>query len=139
MPRFVLADTRPLYARAVRRDGEHGRAVRELKALEAQGYFLLLAQPIVLETHKLLLKRKLLPYAHDYTQALTERFHTFNPQSDDYETGLNIARRFADQPLSLFDATLAALSDRLALPVWTFDHHFDILSVALNIRVWRPS
>ena len=135
MPRFVLADTGPLYARAVKRDGEHERAVRELTALEAQGYRLLLAQPIILETHKLLLRRNLLPYAHDYTLALTKRFHTLNPQSEDYDSGLHIVGRFTDQPLSLFDATLAALSTRLALPVWTFDHHFDILGT----EVWRPS
>lgn len=139
MPRFILADTGPLYARAMKRDGEHERAVRELNALEAQGYRLLLSQPIILETHKLLLRRNLLPYAHDYTLALTERFHTVNPQSEDYETGLDIIGRFTDQPLSLFDATLAALATRLALPVWTFDHHFDILSATLNFEVWRPS
>ncbi len=139
MPRFVLADTGPLYAQAMRRDGEHERAVREFAALEAQGYRLLLSQPIILETHKLLLRRNLLPYAHNYTQALTERFHTVNPQSEDYGTSLDIIGRFTDQPLSLFDASLAALSTRLALPVWTFDHDFDILSAALNTEVWRPS
>jgi predicted nucleic acid-binding protein len=135
MPQFILADSGPLYAQAMRRDGEHARAVRELKGLEAQGYRLLLAHPIILETHKLLLRRNVPPYAHDYTLALTERFHTVNPQSEDYQAGLNIIGRFADQPLSLFDATLAALATRLALPVWTFDHHFDILST----EVWRPS
>lgn len=135
MPRFVLADTGPLYAQAMRRDGEHERAVRELAALEAQGYRLLLSQAIILETHKLLLRRNRPPYAHDYTLVLTERFHTLNPQGEDYDAGLDIIRRFVDQPLSLFDATLAALSTRLALPIWTFDHHFDILSA----DVWRPS
>ena len=135
MPRFILADTGPLYAQAMRRDGEHARAVRELKALEAQGYRLLLSQPIILETHKLLLRRNQPPYAYDYTLALTERFHTVNPQSEDYDAGLNIIGRSEDQPLSLFDATLAALATRLALPIWTFDHHFDIL----NTEVWRPS
>ena len=134
MPRFILADTGPLYAQAMRRDGEHARAVRELEGLETQGYRLLLAQPIILETHKLLLRRNTPRYAHDYTVALTERFHTLNPRSEDYGAGLDIIGRFDDQPLSLFDATLAALATRLTVPVWTFDHHFDILGT----HVWRP-
>ena len=134
MPRFILADTGPLYARAMRRDGEHERAVHELSALEAQGYHALLAQPIILETHKLLLRRNLLPYAHTYTRVLTERFHTINPQREDYQAGMDLIGRFPDQQVSLFDATLAALSTRLALPIWTFDHHFD----TLNAQVWRP-
>ena len=135
MQRFILADTGPLYARAMRRDAEHERAMRELTTLEGEGYRVLLAQLIVLETHKLLLRRNPSPFAHVYTLALTERFHTINPLSDDYRAGMTAIRRFKDQKLSLFDATLAALSKRLITPVWTFDHHFDVLGVP----VWRPS
>ena len=40
---------------------------------------------------------------------------------------------FLDQDLSLFDAVTAALSDRLGLPVWTFDHHFELMRRPL----WR--
>lgn len=119
----------------MKRDGEHGRAVRELAELEAQGYRVLLSQPIILETHKLLLRRNKPPYAHDYTLALTERFYTVNPQSEDYQVGIEIIGRFKDQQVSLFDASLAALSTRLSLPVWTFDYHFDVLSA----NIWRPS
>lgn len=133
MPRFILADTGPLYARAMKRDAEHLRAVRELSGLEAEGYRVLLAQPIILEMHKLLLRRNPPPYAHAYTLALTERFHTVNPQTEDYRAGLDVLGRYQDQSLSLFDAALAALARRLELPVWTFDHHFDIL----GISVWR--
>lgn len=133
MPRFVLADTGPLYARAMKRDAEHERAVRELGDLEAAGYRVLVAHPILLETHKLLLRRNPPPYAHAYTLALTERFHTLNPQSEDYRAGLDVIGRFSDQSLSLFDATLGVLATRLELPVWTFDHHFDVLGTL----VWR--
>ncbi len=119
----------------MKRDAEHGRAVRELVDLEAQGHRVLLAQPIVLETHKLLLRRNAPLYAHAYTLALTERFHTINPQSEDYQAGLELIRRFQDQKVSLFDATLVALTTRLSTPVWTFDHHFDLLGAP----VWRPS
>jgi len=40
---------------------------------------------------------------------------------------------YTDQPLSLVDAVLAVVSSRLASPVWTFDHHFDVL----RAEVWR--
>jgi predicted nucleic acid-binding protein len=133
--RFVLADTGPIYAKAVKKDAEHERAERELTALEAQGRHVLLSQHIILEAHSLLLKRTLVPYAHDYARALTERFHTLNPQSEDYGAARDLAARFRDQRVSLFDATLAVLAERLSLPVWTFDHHFDILGT----QVWRPS
>ncbi len=29
----------------------------------------------------------------------------------------------------LVDATLAVLSDRLELPVWTYDFHFDVMQI----------
>jgi predicted nucleic acid-binding protein len=31
----------------------------------------------------------------------------------------------------LFDAVYAALAERLDLPVWTFDHHFDVMGSAI--------
>ena len=40
---------------------------------------------------------------------------------------------YPDQPITLFDALLAVMSERFDLPVWTFDHHFDVMRVA----VWR--
>jgi len=41
--------------------------------------------------------------------------------------------RFADQPISLFAATMASKSEQFNLPVWTFDHHCDLMGIA----VWR--
>jgi hypothetical protein len=35
--------------------------------------------------------------------------------------------------LTLFDTVLAAMSDWLEAPVWTFDHHFDVMQA----NVWR--
>jgi len=35
----------------------------------------------------------------------------------------------------LFDATVAALATRLTSPVWTYNHRFDLMRVA----VWRQS
>jgi predicted nucleic acid-binding protein len=56
-----------------------------------------------------------------------------NPSSDDYrQAGIRV-RSLADQPITLFDATVAALAARLNLEVWTYDHHFDLMRVG----VWR--
>jgi predicted nucleic acid-binding protein len=33
----------------------------------------------------------------------------------------------------MFDAVTAVLARRLELPVWTYDHHFDVMRIA----VWR--
>ena len=38
-----------------------------------------------------------------------------------------------DQPITMFDAVLAELAEHLGLPVWTYDHHFDVMEVP----VWR--
>jgi predicted nucleic acid-binding protein len=40
---------------------------------------------------------------------------------------------FKDQPITLFDATVAVLAQRTGLPVWTYDHHFDVM----RVPVWR--
>jgi len=42
-------------------------------------------------------------------------------------------RGYADQRLTLTDLVLATMSVRLVAPVWTYDHHVDLLQVA----VWR--
>ena len=39
----------------------------------------------------------------------------------------------ADQPITLFDATLAALASRMKVEIWTYDHHFDLM----RAKVWR--
>jgi predicted nucleic acid-binding protein len=41
--------------------------------------------------------------------------------------------RFPGRRITLTDAVLATMSPRLRLPVWTYDHHFDIMQV----EVWR--
>jgi predicted nucleic acid-binding protein len=56
-----------------------------------------------------------------------------NPSPDDYRQALSRIQALIDQPITLFDATVASLATRLALEVWTYDHHFDLMQV----RVWR--
>ncbi len=44
-----------------------------------------------------------------------------------------MALRYQDQDLSLFDAIAAVVSERLSLPVWTYDYHFEVM----RVEVWR--
>jgi hypothetical protein len=55
------------------------------------------------------------------------------PTSDDYTSAMYRVRGYADQRLTLTDLLLATMSVRLVAPVWTYDHPFDLLQVA----VWR--
>ena len=52
---------------------------------------------------------------------------------DDYHAAMSRIQRYRDQAFTLFDVVLAILSERLALPVWTYDHHFDVM----RVPVWR--
>jgi predicted nucleic acid-binding protein len=56
-----------------------------------------------------------------------------NPEPQHYLAAVTMLATYEDQPLTLADAVLAVLSRDLALPVWTFDHHFDVMRAA----VWR--
>lgn len=135
MSRRILADTGPLYANALARDSLHGRAKAELEKLKAERYTLVLTYPALLETQKLILRRAHPSFAAQVVDALLAGCMTINPGAEDYRGGIELAKRYSDQQLSLFDTTLAALSVRLGVPIWTFDADFDILGV----HVWRPS
>jgi uncharacterized protein len=52
---------------------------------------------------------------------------------EDYRDASVTILPYRNQDLTRFDTVLAAMSDRLEAPVWSFDHHFDVISVS----VWR--
>jgi predicted nucleic acid-binding protein len=41
--------------------------------------------------------------------------------------------RYPDQKITLVDAIVAVLSEKMNLPVWSYDYHFDVM----GIPVWR--
>jgi predicted nucleic acid-binding protein len=130
--RAVLADTGPLYAAADPDDSHYKRARQELHKLHIEKYEVLVAYPTLLEAYSLVLFRlgehAALRWLSDMASA-----GMVNPNPEDYRKAINRIRSFADQPITLFDGTLAVLAGRLSLPVWTYDHHFDLMRVA----VWR--
>jgi predicted nucleic acid-binding protein len=132
MKRAVLADTGPLYAAVDPDDAHHKRARQELQRLAHEKREVVVAYPTLLETYTLVLfrlgKSTALVWRNDMASAVL-----INPTPEDYRQAGAKIQDLLDQPITLFDATVATLAARLGLQVWTYDHHFDLMRVA----VWR--
>jgi len=89
--------------------------------------------PVLLETYRLLLRRVPLVTAHGWLTQIMTNSSFVNPLADDYLEAARRVRRFRDQPLTLVDAIVAVLSEHSGTPVWTYDHHFDVM----RIDRWR--
>lgn len=133
MSRAVLADTGPLYAAADPEDAHHRRAHRELKRLARERRDVVVAYPTLLEAYTLVLYRLGKQAASNWLSDILSGSALSNPNPEDYRAAVRRLAGFEDQPITLFDATVAAMSDRLGLEVWTYDHHFDLMGTA----VWR--
>ncbi len=133
MTRAVLVDTGPLYAAVDPDDQYHARAREQLQSLVDEELSVVLAYPILLEAYTLIRYRLGSTSAYDWLEDVREGSAWINPSPRDYREATSLVRRFPDQPITLFDATLAIVASRLNLPVWTYDHHFDSMGTA----VWR--
>lgn len=133
MKRAVLADCGPLYAAADPDDTHHDRAHRELNRLARDRHEVLVAYSTLLEAYTLVLYRLGKRVASTWLNNILSGAAVINPTPEDYREAVVILKSFGDQPITLFDATLAALSDRLKVEVWTYDHHFDVM----HTTVWR--
>ena len=133
MTRAVLADTGPLYAAADPDDAHHQRAHRELRRLARDKREVLLAYPTLSEAYTLVLYRLGKNVASSWMNDVRSGVALVNPIPEDYHEAIKKLSAFAGQPITLFDATVAVLGDRLGVEVWTYDHHFDLMGAA----VWR--
>jgi predicted nucleic acid-binding protein len=127
----VLADTGPLYAATDPSDVHHRRALSELQQLEHSKREVIVSFPILLEAYSLV--RRLGSDIGLRWLAEVAHANLINPAPEDYRQALAKVHTYADQRITLFDATLAVLAVRLGLPVWTYDHHFDVM----RVPVWR--
>lgn len=130
--RAVLADTGPLYAAADPDDAHHQRARRELRRLTAAHYEVVVAYPTLFEAYTLVLFRLGESAALNWLEEITSAAFV-NPIAEDYRQAIAKVQSLRDQPITLFDALVATLAHRLGLEVWTYDHHFDVMRIA----VWR--
>ncbi|MFM7447631.1 MAG: type II toxin-antitoxin system VapC family toxin [Leptolyngbyaceae cyanobacterium] len=131
--RSVIADTGPLYAAYDPSDSYHSQALAEVERLTQQNLTVLLPYPIFLETHSLILKRLGIQIGFRYIQEISIGTEQLQPTLEDYRTATQIIQRYPDQAITLFDATTAAISQRLRVAIWTYDFHFDVI----NSSVWR--
>ena len=133
MRRAVLADTGPLYAAADPDDAQHRRAHRELRRLARDRREVIVAYPTLSEAYTLVLYRLGKEACSSWLNDVLSGVALVNPTPEDYHEAMKRLLAFADQPITLFDATVAVLGARLGVEVWTYDHHFDLMRAA----VWR--
>jgi predicted nucleic acid-binding protein len=130
--RAVLADTGPLYAAVDPHDARHKQALAELRKLDREKRAVVVAYPTLLEAYTMVLRRLGRDTASDWLSDMADAA-LVNPTPEDYRRASARIGTLADQPITLFDATVAVLATRLNLEVWTYDHHFDVM----RVPVWR--
>ena len=131
--RVALADTGPMYALVDPDDRHHRRSHSELERLTADDWAVGMASPILMESYTLVLHRLGTAVAHRWLGEVERGTGRIEPLAADVAAASARVVQYPDQAITLFDAVLAELSERLASPVWTFDHHFDVM----RVEVWR--
>lgn len=134
MNRAVLADTTPLYAAIDPSDEYYHQARTEMAHLNDEGWEVAVIMPTVMEGYSLTQRKLGSRTALRWLGEVNAYASYLVPEGEDYSFALARIRRYDDQDITLFDTLLYAVSDRLSIPVWTYDHHFDTLGA---IR-WYP-
>lgn len=129
----VLADTGPLDAAVDPDDGHHARAQRQLGELAQAKLHVAVLHSTLAEAYSLVMYRLGPSKARVWLDEVSAGAVLLGPTDDNHLEARGTLSTFADQPLSLFDALLAAASRRMHAPVWAYDHHFDLL----RVDVWR--
>ena len=129
----VLADTGPLYAAVDPTDSMHERSLREQERLEAQSLKTVVSYPTLQEAHGLALRKLGLSQARIFLQDLLRTTVFIVPIEEDHKKSVRHVLRYPDQDISVADAVNAEISDRLRIPIWTYDHHFDVMGT----EIWR--
>ena len=130
--RAVLADAGPLYAAVDQADERHKRASDDLQKLDLEKRLVVVSYPTLLEAHALVLVRMGTVAAQTWLVLMSDASF-INPEPEDHRQALAKLKDLPDQRITLFDAVLGVMASRLGLPVWTYDHHFDVMQVS----VWR--
>ena len=133
MRNAVLVDAGPLYAAVDSDDSFHQQVQEEITHLEREDRVVVIAYSTLVEAYTLIMRRLGLKITHTWLEEVQSTAVLSNPTVDDYAEAMARVRRYKDQPLTLSDAVLAAMSARLDCPIWTYDYHFDLMRAS----VWR--
>jgi predicted nucleic acid-binding protein len=91
------------------------------------------ASPVLFEAYSLILRRSSVPNTLAWLGETITSVRITHPSAEDLMHASDRLRRFSDQSITLVDAVVAVMSEQLQIPVWTFDHHFDVMGA----NVWR--
>jgi predicted nucleic acid-binding protein len=127
MTRGLLADTGPLYAALDQGDRHHQRAHAELDIISKDRLEVFVAFPTLFEAYSLILHKLGRGTAFQWLTEVRSGSTILIPTTDDYIAANETVLKFTDQSITLFDALVAVLSNRSKMPVWTYDHHFDVM------------
>lgn len=125
--RAVLADTGPLYALSDPSDQYHRRAREQMTRLGVEGYLVAVTYPTISETYTLVLRRLGAHYARGWIEQLLDAVVAINPEPGDYQEAILQVLRYPDQVITLFDALIAVLAEKMDQPIWSYDRHFDLM------------
>jgi predicted nucleic acid-binding protein len=129
----VLADTSPLYSALDPSDDDHDRAREDIERLNAEGIGIMLSYTTLCGCYSVILYKLGIGAAHGWLREVRDHASLINLTPADFEEAADLVATYQDQALSMFDGVTASLSRRLGLPVWTYDHHFDVV----RVEVWR--
>lgn len=129
----MLADTGPLYAALDPTDDNHDRAQRDIEQLGREDLGVAVTYPTLCEGYSLVLYKLGIVQAHGWLGEIQGYAALLNPTPEDYREAADRIVGYRDQDFSMFDALAAVISEERSLPVWTYDHHFDVMGV----EVWR--
>lgn len=87
----------------------------------------------LLECYTLVLHKLGISEAHSFLKYVAGTAVFVNPTAEDFDAATARVISYLDQDITLTDAVLVEISARLAVPVWTHDHHFDVMGA----QVWR--
>jgi hypothetical protein len=93
----------------------------------------LVTYPTLLECYILVLHKLGIGEAHSFVKYVAGTAVLVNPTAEDFDAATARVLEYPDQDITLTDAVLVEVSARLAAPVWTHDHHFDVMGA----QVWR--
>ncbi len=122
-----------MYALRDLSDSRHERAREEREHLRAQRLRLVVPFPTLIESHALVQRKLGLTQAGSFLRHLVRTAVLLTPTEEDYREVIRRVSSCPDQDISLTDAVNVEIGARLDAPVWTYDHHFDVMGA----RVWR--